>query len=559
MAQTNLVGKTILGYKVTEKINAGAFGTVYKAVKENASGQYVRALKHITLPTQKQYNSVLNSMGGDINKANDYFASMLDSIVSEIHILDDLSERNSSNIVRYYENDIVVTEKPRRYDIYILMEYLTPLDEYIEEHPFTVKDVIALGTGVLQGLQLCHSNHIIHRDIKDDNIFVSARGQYKIGDFGVSKVLKGSSRAESLKGTPGFLAPEVYLGKGSYTQSVDLYSLGMVLYKLLNCGREPFLPHFPEPYSAEDEDAAFERRMSGLVPDPPTLGGEALGKVMVKALSNSETRFQTAEAFLSALTQAAAQTPPEELEKGVQMLPPIGVAAGRTSSDAASSYELTISEDAAPSPAQPETSRSKQSSSANKYLFQDMDQPGWDKQSVQPQEPPEEKQKINRSNVFGGYIVAVLVCVICVLILALILVFLFLNHKPANPASSASSSPASSVSSVLEAESEPEPEPDSSSVPTAASEPASSSEPELEPEPEPQTYYSAPAATPPPTPAPEPQPEPAPAVSSQPTDTSSGQVGTDDIMTPGFTGEESLDEMMSSAEAYAQQLLDSLQ
>lgn len=80
------------------------------------------------------------------------------------------------------------------------------------------------------------------------NIFVSDKGEYKIGDFGVSKVLKDSSKAESLKGTPNFLAPEVYLGKEGYTKSVDLYSLGIVLYRLLNYSRNPFLPRFPEQY-----------------------------------------------------------------------------------------------------------------------------------------------------------------------------------------------------------------------------------------------------------------------------------------------------------------------
>ena len=256
MAQTNLVGKTILGYKVTEKINAGAFGTVYKAVKENASGQYVRALKHITIPTQKQYNSVLNSMGGDIDKANDYFASMLDSIVSEIHILDDLSERNSSNIVRYYENDIVVTEKPRRYDIYILMEYLTPLDEYIEEHPFTVKDVVALGTGVLQGLQLCHSSHIIHRDIKPQNIMILENGLVKITDFGIAMAMNATqlTQTNSVMGSVHYLPPEQASGQGSTLQS-DIYSMGIVMYELLT-GELPFkgdnaveiaLKHLKEP------------------------------------------------------------------------------------------------------------------------------------------------------------------------------------------------------------------------------------------------------------------------------------------------------------------------
>ena len=121
-------------------------------------------------------------------------------------------------------------DSPRRYDVYILMEYLTPLDDYIATHTLTVRDVVTLCKDVLTGLKACHENGIIHRDIKDDNIFVSENGGYKIGDFGVSKVLKDSTKAESLKGTPNYLAPEVYLGKAGYTISVDLYSLGMDSY-----------------------------------------------------------------------------------------------------------------------------------------------------------------------------------------------------------------------------------------------------------------------------------------------------------------------------------------
>ena len=109
MAQTNLIGKNILGYAVSEKLGSGAFGTVYKVIKTNAAGQYVRALKHITIPTEKQYNSVLNSMGGDVSKADNYLTQMLNNIVSEIRILNDLSEKGVQHIVRYYENDILVT------------------------------------------------------------------------------------------------------------------------------------------------------------------------------------------------------------------------------------------------------------------------------------------------------------------------------------------------------------------------------------------------------------------------------------------------------------------
>ncbi|MDO4345547.1 MAG: protein kinase [Eubacteriales bacterium] len=319
MAQTNLIGKNIMGYTVTEKLGSGAFGTVYKVVKTNAAGQYVRALKHITLPTEKQYNSVLNSMGGDVSKADSYFSQMLNNIVSEIRILNDLTEKGVQHIVRYYENDILVTERPKRYDIFILMEYLTPLEDFIQNENFCVRDVAKLGSDILCGLQSCHDNGVIHRDIKDDNIFVSDKGEYKIGDFGVSKILKDSSKVESLKGTPNFLAPEVYLGKESYTKSVDLYSLGIVLYRLLNYGRNPFLPRFPEQYFTQDEDRAFEERMCGKTPDPPVLGGEEIGQVIVKAISDSSGRFQNASDFINALELAINKTSPEALNKSVKL------------------------------------------------------------------------------------------------------------------------------------------------------------------------------------------------------------------------------------------------
>lgn len=320
--QENLIGKTIMGYTVVEMLGAGAFGTVYKVLKRNESGQYIRALKHIVIPTEKQYYSVLNSMGGDVPKADSYFSQMLKNIVSEITILNDLSEAGVQHIVRYYENDIVTTDSPRRYDVYILMEYLTPIEEFIRNTEFLICDVVRLGIEILEGLSACHKNGVIHRDIKDDNIFVSDKGEFKIGDFGVSKILKDASRAESLKGTPNFLAPEVYLGKGGYTKSVDLYSLGIVLYRLLNYGRNPFLPCFPAQYFLQDEDEAFEKRMSGAIPDLPALGGMQIGQAVVKAISGRMERYQTADEFISALKLAEKNTPDDILDSKIYMVRP---------------------------------------------------------------------------------------------------------------------------------------------------------------------------------------------------------------------------------------------
>lgn len=366
MAEINLVGQTILGYTVIEKINSGTFGTVYKVEKNNPAGRYVRALKHIRIPTEKQYASVLNSMGGDVSKADNYFTEKLKEIISEINILNELSEKGVEHIVRYYENDIHVKDSPRRYDVYILMEYLTPLDDYIVAHTVTVRDVVTLGKDILTGLKACHENGIIHRDIKDDNIFVSESGGYKIGDFGVSKVLKDSTKAESLKGTPNYLAPEVYLGKAGYTVSVDLYSLGIVLYRLLNYGRNPFLPPFPEQFFSQDEDKAFEARMSGSIPKYPLMGGEEIGAVIVKSIADSENRYQSAEEFLKDLEVAVLRTEDQLLEKTINFN---SESITSDKKEDKQEYRETIGESHEPILDNPSTGANEEGPSINKHLF----------------------------------------------------------------------------------------------------------------------------------------------------------------------------------------------
>jgi len=311
-----MIGEKILQYTLDEEIGSGGFGTVYKVSKTNASGTYIRALKHISFPSKKQYEDVLNSMGGDYSNTDEYFAGVLNGIVTEIKIISTLSEMGAQNIVRYYENDIVESyDYPKKYDIYILMEYLTPFPNYRDQNEMCVKDVIKLGKDILTALISCHERNIIHRDIKDDNIFVSADGAYKLGDFGVSKILKERSGAGSMKGTPSFIAPEVFFGNSQYDATVDIYSLGIVLYKLLNRARNPFMPEFPQVFNSNDEDIAFKRRMHGETPDLPLEAKNELGQVIVKAISRREYRYNSAKEFLEALIDAEKRLGPGSLLK----------------------------------------------------------------------------------------------------------------------------------------------------------------------------------------------------------------------------------------------------
>ena len=313
-----MIGKQVLGYTVKNKIGGGATGDVYYVIKSNISGEYKRALKHIELPSAKQYRSVLNSMGGDRQKTDDYFSSILSQIVNEIKILSSLSKLDRQNIVVYYENDIVKRNNEPCYDIYILMEYLLPFQEYLQSHVFTANDAIKCALDILSALKTCHNAGIMHRDIKEENIFYDQDLQcFKLGDFGVAKEMKGKTYAESLKGTLYTIAPEVYTGKCEYTYNADLYSVGILLYRFFNYWRNPFMPQYPDTFDFDDDDKAFEKRILGTdVPQTPNNANEILGRLILKSISfDPSLRFQSAEEFYNDLDAIRRQSTESELDQ----------------------------------------------------------------------------------------------------------------------------------------------------------------------------------------------------------------------------------------------------
>ncbi|GKU29325.1 protein kinase domain-containing protein [Clostridium folliculivorans] len=315
MSRESLVGKTVLGYEVQEVIGTGGFGRVYKAIKFTGQDKYYAAIKHISVPSEEQYNDILSSMGGNYKAAENYFEEMLDDIKSEINTLFSLSKKNNKNIVTYYDHDIIKNSNPLRYEIVIRMEYLTPVSKYIKKNDVTIEDVINLGIDIGSAIEICHSQGIIHRDVKDDNIFINEDGNFKLGDFGISKVLLDTKQAISMKGTPIFMAPEV-IKREKYDNTVDIYSLGIILYKLLNYNRIPFLPPYPEHFTSKDiEDAIYNKRLSGCAMEPPINASYGLDKVILKACDKYENRYKNVSELISDLVQIKKLMPNEELSR----------------------------------------------------------------------------------------------------------------------------------------------------------------------------------------------------------------------------------------------------
>lgn len=177
----------------------------------------------------------------------------------------------------------------------IRMELLTPLNEYTREKGTWGKDeVIHLGIDICKALEICQKYDIIHRDIKPENIFVADYGNFKLGDFGIARIASQTSGASTRAGTNAYMAPEIYRGE-HYGKTVDLYSLGLVLYRLLNDNRLPFMPQYPAPLRFQDRENAQAMRLSGASIPAPTHADPALANVIAKACAyNAEDRFATA-------------------------------------------------------------------------------------------------------------------------------------------------------------------------------------------------------------------------------------------------------------------------
>lgn len=277
---------------VEEKIGSGAFGTVYKIKREEFGREYRSALKVITIPPENSDVLNLRCEGMSKEEISAYYSDIAFSFMEEIKLLEEL--KGNSNIVSYEDHMIHRSEDGMSFTIMIKMELLTPLKSLLAERPLTPEEVMKLGMDICSALEVCEAKRIIHRDIKPDNIFVSDTGAYKLGDFGVARTFEKTVGVMSQKGTYTYMAPEVFLGK-EYNQNVDLYSLGILLYQLLNKNRTPFLPPAPQPLKYSDREEAQKKRMSGnLLPWISGLPDSWNGLLVKMCHPNPQIRFQNA-------------------------------------------------------------------------------------------------------------------------------------------------------------------------------------------------------------------------------------------------------------------------
>ena len=283
-------------WKVVKKLGQGGFGSVYEIERNLAGMTEKAALKIISRPTEDELERDYNN-GYTAQTVSRKYTDLLEKCVGEYKML--MAMKGQTNIVSC---DDIAVERHKDgigWDIYIRMELLTPLNKHIRNEMLPEKEVIKVGKDICRALMLCEERNIIHRDIKPDNIMISQFGDYELGDFGQAKIMDHTTMGTAT-GTPGFWAPEV-MNFQKYGKEADIYSLGMVLYILLNNKKMPFIEADQVPLS-DDVMNAISRRYHGAKIPEPKYGSTSLKKVVLKACEfKAENRYHSASMMYKAL------------------------------------------------------------------------------------------------------------------------------------------------------------------------------------------------------------------------------------------------------------------
>ena len=286
-------------WKITEKIGEGSFGKVYKACRSEQGTTFYSAIKVITIPSNPGELSSVRSESPNEQSVKEYFQGLVDECIQEVSTMEYF--RGNSHVVSVEDYKVVEYLDDIGWDIYIRMEYLTSFMEYCAGRALSEDDVLRLGIDLCKALEYCQCQNIIHRDIKPENIFVSRFGEFKLGDFGIARELERTMSGLSKKGTYSYMAPEMYKGE-AYDSRVDIYSLGIVLYKLRNHNRLPFISLEKQLITYRDKENALNKRMAGEKLPRPAEAGDAFAEVILKACAfDREERYANAEEFREAL------------------------------------------------------------------------------------------------------------------------------------------------------------------------------------------------------------------------------------------------------------------
>ncbi len=274
----NLIGQNLGPYRIIEQIGLGGMATVYKAYQPSMD-RYV-AVK--VLPAHFMQDP-----------------AFVERFEREARTIAKLEHPHILPVFDYGQTTGGIT--------YIAMRYVEAgtLADLLAQKTPPLEEAFRLFNQMADALAYAHEQGVVHRDIKPSNMLVDSRGQIFLTDFGLARMIEGSSNltGSMILGTPAYMAPE--LGEGQPADKLsDIYALGVVLYELAT-GRPPF--------QAETPMAVMLKHMTEPLPLPRQLNPaipEALEQIILKALAkNPADRYPDIPAMMAALRKMPAPPP----------------------------------------------------------------------------------------------------------------------------------------------------------------------------------------------------------------------------------------------------------
>lgn len=309
-----LVGKSLGQFRIAERIGSGGMAMVFKAYQ----------------PTLDRYVAV----------------KVLPAHYARDPVFVKRFEREARSVAKLAHPNIVqIHDFGNQENItYIVMEYVDggTLKDRLKR-PLPVAEAVDFIIQAAEGLECAHRNGIVHRDVKPANILLRRDGYLLLSDFGIAKILEGTTnftRVGTGIGTPQYMSPEQGTGQMVDRRS-DIYALGIVLFHCLT-GRVPFTADSPLTITLKhmNEPLPVDKLATEGVPAP------IIQVVQQMTAKQQQDRYQTAEEVVGVLTRALAASNlslPRGYRGGPSLLAPVIALSGSASSSQVSSGHAAAS------------------------------------------------------------------------------------------------------------------------------------------------------------------------------------------------------------------------
>ncbi len=294
MSELKLISPLLDGMEVDSCLESAGGTSVYALHSTRNGRAYV--LKHISIPeSQTQVDALLfTGAAEDEAAALHYYEQVVNDYKAELDDLEML--RSSANFATYLDYQVVQKEEGVGFELYLLSERWPTLVEYLSENAMTHLRALNLGLDLCTALCDLRTHGLIHRDIKPENIYLNGLNGFMLGDLGVARIdnLKYSTMPERM--VTEYTAPEMTDILNPLNTTMDIYSIGMVLYRILNGNHGPFEDEKTSP------KAANRMRISGEPLPAPLYSDYELTDIILKACAfRPEDRFQTPDDMMQEL------------------------------------------------------------------------------------------------------------------------------------------------------------------------------------------------------------------------------------------------------------------